>query len=227
MKCKVCGAELKENAKFCQQCGNPVELPSWGSGMEEPVEEVEEVQSREKSRKERYTILILAAALAIVLMGGFLVRQLKNGETTADSSGNEAAGSMEDHSEMLSQTQEVAGSTEDHSETPAQTQTAETAGTEENIEEDPEYVLPYSDSRYLSKADLQGMTAEECRLARNEIYARYGRMFKDEALQEYFNSREWYHPSIAPDDFKESMLNACEVANRDLIVEYEHEMGYR
>ena len=35
------------------------------------------------------------------------------------------------------------------------------------------------------------------------------------------------HPSIAPEDFKESMLNEVEIANRDLIVSYEKEMGYR
>lgn len=32
------------------------------------------------------------------------------------------------------------------------------------------------------------------------------RIFQDEALQNYFNSFDWYHPSIFPDDFDESML---------------------
>lgn len=93
--------------------------------------------------------------------------------------------------------------------------------------QDQDYILPGSDSRYLSRSDLEGFTAEDCRLARNEIYARHGRMFQDEALQNYFNSFEWYHPSISPDDFDESMLNDYEVANRDLIVAYESEKGYR
>lgn len=89
------------------------------------------------------------------------------------------------------------------------------------------YILPGSDSRYLGKQDIKGLTAEECRLARNELYARHGRLFDDEKIQAYFNMKEWYKGSIQPSDFKEDMLNDYEVYNRDLIVKYEEEMGYR
>lgn len=92
---------------------------------------------------------------------------------------------------------------------------------------DSEYILPDSDSAYLTKKDLKGLGAEQCRLARNEIYARHGRMFDDEELQAYFNRQSWYTPTIAPEDFQESMLNDYEMANRDLIVEYETKKGYR
>lgn len=90
-----------------------------------------------------------------------------------------------------------------------------------------EYILEDSNSRYLTKSDLQGLSADECRIARNEIYARYGRKFNDEELQSYFNSCSWYHGTIEPDDFQESMLNDYEIENKNLIVEYEKEMGYR
>ena len=71
------------------------------------------------------------------------------------------------------------------------------------------------------------MSAEECRLARNELYARHGRMFDDEELQTYFNSKDWYSGRIKPSDFQESMLNDYEVYNRDLIVSFEEDKGYR
>lgn len=90
-----------------------------------------------------------------------------------------------------------------------------------------DYVLPDSSTRYLTKADLEGLDKEQCRIARNEIYARYGRKFNDETLQAYFDAKEWYTPKMEADDFKESMLNDYEVANRDLIVEYETEKGFR
>lgn len=90
-----------------------------------------------------------------------------------------------------------------------------------------DYVLPGSDMRYVSKEELKDFTADQCRLARNELYARHGRIFDDEFLQTYFSSKDWYSPSIATADFKESMLNEYEIANRDLIVEYEKERGYR
>lgn len=93
--------------------------------------------------------------------------------------------------------------------------------------DDDSYILSGSDSRFVDKSELRELSADECRLARNEIYARHGRMFSDEALQEYFNMKDWYDPWISPDDFQESMLNDYEIYNRDLIVEYEKEMGYR
>lgn len=90
-----------------------------------------------------------------------------------------------------------------------------------------EYILPDSDACYLTKKDLQGLSKEECRIARNEIFARHGRKFDDEELQAYFDSCSWYAGTVAPEDFDDSVLNAYEKANRDLIVEYEQEMGYR
>lgn len=88
-------------------------------------------------------------------------------------------------------------------------------------------IFPLSSSTYLEISDVDGLTKEECRIARNEIYARHGRLFRDKSLQRYFNSKDWYDGYIEPDDFDESVLNKYEISNRDLIVEYETEMGYR
>ena len=90
-----------------------------------------------------------------------------------------------------------------------------------------EYILPNSSIRYLTKADLTGLTAEQCRIARNEIYARHGRLFDDQELQEYFNSCSWYQGTIPAASFNDEMLSDIEKANRDLIVQYEQEQGYR
>ena len=89
------------------------------------------------------------------------------------------------------------------------------------------YILPFSDVEYLSEYDLMGLSKDELKIARNEIYARHGRMFNDANLQAYFNSCSWYTPTISPENFSDSMLNEVEIANRDLIVSYETEMGYR
>ncbi|MBR4211821.1 MAG: YARHG domain-containing protein [Oscillibacter sp.] len=89
------------------------------------------------------------------------------------------------------------------------------------------YLLEGSDSRYVQRSELAGFTAEECRLARNEIYARHGRKFQDKTIQAYFNSLDWYRPTIEAGDFSEDMLNDYETANRNLIVKYEQEKGYR
>ena len=98
---------------------------------------------------------------------------------------------------------------------------------EEDIYENSEFILEGSDQYYLDWYELEGLTAEECKIARNEIYARHGRMFNDAELQEYFNSCSWYVGYISAEDFNEDMLSDIEKSNRDLIIEYEAEMGYR
>lgn len=54
---------------------------------------------------------------------------------------------------------------------------------------------------------LGDMFAEDLRVLRNEIYARHGRIFKDQALQKYFAAQAWYKPDP---DFKDDMLNEVE-----------------
>lgn len=90
-----------------------------------------------------------------------------------------------------------------------------------------DYILQYSDSQYIGADDLLGLTAEECRIARNEIYARHGRIFADESLQAYFEALDWYYPQYTAEEFDDSMLNEYEIANRDFIVGYEKAQGYR
>ena len=68
------------------------------------------------------------------------------------------------------------------------------------------------------------MTLNELRIARNELYARHGRIFNDGGLQAYFESRSWYHGTILSNDFKDELFfNDYEKKNRDLIVEVENE----
>lgn len=80
-----------------------------------------------------------------------------------------------------------------------------------------EYILYESNVRYLNDQDLEGLTKEQLRYARNEIYARHGRKFKDAELQAYFDSKSWYTGTIEPDSFSESLLNEYEKANTAFI----------
>lgn len=84
-----------------------------------------------------------------------------------------------------------------------------------------EFLLPYSDSTYLTDSDLRIMSSEELRIARNEIFARYGRMFNDVELQNYFSKCSWYEPLIKPENFNENQLNEYEKANIQLIKQHE------
>lgn len=84
---------------------------------------------------------------------------------------------------------------------------------EEPKPENSEWIFPDSSERRLTEQDIAGMSKAELRLARNEIYARHGRIFKAQDLKDYFSSRSWYKGTIAPGDFKEDALNEVERAN--------------
>lgn len=83
------------------------------------------------------------------------------------------------------------------------------------------YIIEDSDKRYVTEEEVASLSPEEVRLAKNEIYARHGRIFDSEDLREYFESQSWYHGEIEPEDFDEGVLNEYERANIDLLVSYE------
>lgn len=84
-----------------------------------------------------------------------------------------------------------------------------------------DFILPYSNSKELTDIDLRNLTKDELRLARNEMYARYGRVFRDELLQEYFDSKSWYSNLQKLPLGTEPILTDLELANITLIQEYE------
>ena len=81
-----------------------------------------------------------------------------------------------------------------------------------------EFIIPDVDIEYLSSADIQDMPLQVVCYAKNEIYARHGRMFLDREIYEYFLTRMWYEPTYAPEEFDESCLNEYEKANIELLV---------
>lgn len=84
------------------------------------------------------------------------------------------------------------------------------------------YILPDSSSRQLTASDLAGLTSEQLRIARNEIYARHGRKFNDDELQAYFNSQTWYNGTIEPNQFDDmSLLSEIERKNLEVIKDRE------
>ncbi|WP_418546977.1 YARHG domain-containing protein [Ruminococcus bromii] len=87
--------------------------------------------------------------------------------------------------------------------------------------DDDDYILPDSGTRKLTNSDLAGLDADELELARNEIYAREGRRFNTDYIQDYFDDKWWYVGTIEPEDFTEDMLNDVEKYNVNFIRNYE------
>ena len=88
-------------------------------------------------------------------------------------------------------------------------------------EQDSSFVIPDSDSRYLTQEEVAAYSDEKLRLARNEIYARHGRIFEASDLAAYFGHRPWYQPTVPGDEFDDSVLNQWERANVELLLQEE------
>lgn len=84
---------------------------------------------------------------------------------------------------------------------------------------DSSYVIPGSDSNLITEQQLSSMDAATIRLARNEIYARHGLIFKSSDLQEYFSKKSWYHGTVS--NAAQISLNQTEKKNIATINAYE------
>lgn len=65
----------------------------------------------------------------------------------------------------------------------------------------------------ITAEQLEGKTATELRLLRNEIFARKGYIFKDTVLNDYFLKKKWYKPN----EQKEIILTDIDKQNIELI----------
>jgi len=85
---------------------------------------------------------------------------------------------------------------------------------DENYSGDNSYIVPDSDTRRLTKSELEGFSSNTLALIRNEIYARHGYVFQKQKYRDYFGSKLWYYPDP---DFDGSGLNSIETYNVELI----------
>jgi hypothetical protein len=79
--------------------------------------------------------------------------------------------------------------------------------------------MEFFENRRITEQMLHGLSLHELRLLRNEIYARHGRMFRAEWLQQYFYVQPWYTPD---ENFKDESLSGNDKLNVETIVEHEN-----
>lgn len=92
-----------------------------------------------------------------------------------------------------------------------------------------DYVFANSSSSLLTDSQINGLNEDSARVARNEIAARHGRIFNDENLSAYFNSKSWYKGTVDPDTFDkdtDAYYNSAEKTNLDKIVALEESRHY-
>ncbi len=81
--------------------------------------------------------------------------------------------------------------------------------------------MQFFENKAITEQMLHGLSLHELRLLRNEIYARHGRMFRAEWLQQYFFFQPWYAPE---ENFKDEELSGNDKLNVETIVKYENKI---
>ena len=80
-----------------------------------------------------------------------------------------------------------------------------------------EYIFPLSATQELTEDDMLNFSDNELWIARNEIYARHGRKFTNDYLNNYFASCTWYDGTVSADEFQDSALSQVEKDNLEKI----------
>lgn len=252
MFCPKCGKTVRDGAKFCNHCGANLEQ-EYSYDEDDDFDEEPGGKKQKYWLVPLIMFLILAAGFAaafIVLR--FLptqasifpwAQETQTRETTEEETDQIEAEEAEQGAVVR---QKFGHAKEETEETfvvdttaatePEEWETTTMAESEELPEEMPEgedweadtsadYVLPDSSSRYLTEADLAGLSKEELRLARNEIYARHGRIFTSEELGGYFSSKSWYRGTVSAADFSDDLLSQVEKDNIKLIQQMEEKLS--
>jgi len=84
---------------------------------------------------------------------------------------------------------------------------------------------PEASTRYLSREELIKLNPKQLRIMRNEIFARYGYVFKSSDMREYFENLSWYKNLLKLDakNNASSLLTETEKANIILIKKIENQ----
>lgn len=88
-----------------------------------------------------------------------------------------------------------------------------------------EYIFYDSDSRYLSDAEINSLSCQMACYAKNEIYARHGRIFQAQELSDYFNGKSWYFGTVSAENFSSSVFNKYETANIEALKNREYSLN--
>lgn len=249
MFCSKCGGPIKDGQKFCMKCGAPVIQGVKQQTIQRKTQPQKSVQKKTKIPGSQKTVvgngtgeakkkgkvlpivlIVVAAVLAVlVVLVALKLFVLDPQQTSKNEDGGWVSVSENSETETETQTESEEMPATQNQESVA---VEDTAAEEDDVEdlEDEDYILPQSATRKLTAADLEDIkdNAWMLKLARNEIFARYGREFNDQALQEYFDSKDWYDPIYSPEDFDANVtdiVSDMEMKNAKFIKQYEDKLN--
>ena len=197
------------------------------NGIDAVKEELQNY-SVKKGLDKKQVVLIAAIVGGLTVLALIAILVLGNGDKKEEPKDNKPP--VEQNEDDLQEDDVQEGNTQedeiqDDEVQEDEVQDDETQDQDTQVEKDSTYILPDSNSRKLTRADLQGLSKEKLRLARNEIFARHGMIFGVPDLDAYFGEKSWYKPTYSYDDFYDKVeMSAIEEANVALINQVEEAM---
>lgn len=190
---------------------------------------------QEQTKENKLPVVLLAVIIVVLLVGSIVIgifggggKKVETAVPKKDIKAAREAAELSDEGEVqtIAIDKDIvvnAGGTgsADEKSKMQDSQTTEDSQTVQNTED---YIFPNSSSVLLTDAEVSGISKDQLRIGRNEILARHGRRFNDQALQQYFDSKSWYNGTISLDEFDanlDSRLNDVERANIEIIKKYE------
>ena len=231
MICSNCGSDVKQGTITCPLCGEVIDY-----SKRKIVEEQADDPIHAPKRKAPLYVSIAAVLMASAIVAYFVIpiRLLQKPPSTETTSGSipELTASSETASIPVSvDTSGQIPSTDTYVErfqSAEHDNDAEETAPQATSHANEDYILPHSADTLLTETDLIGLTTDELAYARNEIYARHGRMFITQKYQDYFNGKSWYEPKYTPEKFDtltSALMTSLEITNATFISIYEKKLG--
>jgi len=211
--CINCGNKLAPGLKFCNMCGK--QINNVENNKEKLEKEIYLVQKKSKTKRVSLVAMIAVFAMLIGIASYIAFSKGVLPINNSNTKPNKNVSQNTEPSNITSQNKEVNNSNSKSS--------SQNSDTNNNVQTNTsEYILPESNTRYLTDSEISSMSKDQLVLARNEIFARYGYVFNSKVYSDYFSSKSWYksNPLYKSDV---DTLNVYERYNASLIQRYENQ----
>lgn len=200
MFCYKCGYKLQDGTDFCRKCGSKNVFSDLTPNEKKPK------QTKSKN-------FIILGVLILLLTVGFGSYYISVSKLFSNNSNNSKETSTQEN--MVTSNDNTTNKDPNIKSEDAEIGNKPDTNKIQSVDS---YILPESGSEKLLDSDVSVLNKENLTLARNEIYARHGFVFKSEPYKSYFSKKSWYKPNASFD----GNLDTVETANIKLISKYEN-----